>query len=141
MTDILAGIGVATFVVYTAFHISYVLSLRRTSERMMDFLKDTESKLNGSLDELRATLENMKKITGNVSTVTEDVRQIADTVAAVERGMRGLYAALRGSFGEAAEANIAGLKAGIRTGVVTLVKNLREGRSDDHEGGDRKEGG
>ena len=46
MTDIILGIGVATFIVYTGFHISYILSLRRTSERMGDFLQKTEGNLN-----------------------------------------------------------------------------------------------
>jgi len=41
---------------------------------------------------------------------------------------------VRKGFGPAAGANIAGLKAGITTGVVTLVKSLKKGRSDDHEG-------
>jgi hypothetical protein len=41
---------------------------------------------------------------------------------------------VRNGLGPAAGANIAGLKAGITTGVVTLVKSLKEGRSDDHEG-------
>jgi hypothetical protein len=40
---------------------------------------------------------------------------------------------MRKGLGPAAGANLAGLKAGTATGVVTLVKNLKEGRSDDHE--------
>jgi hypothetical protein len=42
MTDIILGLGVATFIVYTGFHISYLLSLKRTSERMGVFLENTE---------------------------------------------------------------------------------------------------
>jgi hypothetical protein len=41
---------------------------------------------------------------------------------------------MRKSLGPAAGANIAGVKAGTTAGVVTLVKDLKEGRSDDHEG-------
>ena len=84
MTDIILGIGVATFIVYTGFQISYILSLRRTSQRMADFLQNTEGNLNSALFELRDTLENLKKITGNVNAVSEDVRQISRTVASVE---------------------------------------------------------
>jgi uncharacterized protein YoxC len=109
------------------------MNMRRTSDRMAEFFRNTEANLNGTLSELRDTLENMKKITGNVNEVTEDVRQIADTAASVERSIRGLYFSAKEGLGTAAEARIAGLKAGIRTGVVTLVKNLQEGRSDDHE--------
>lgn len=133
MTDVLLGIGVATFVVYTAFHISYILSMKRTSDRMAEFFRNTEANLNGTLSELRDTLENMKKITGNVREVTEDVRQIADTAASVERSIRGLYFSAKEYLGTATGEKLAGLKAGIRTGVVTLVKNLQEGRGEDHE--------
>ena len=126
MTDIILGIGVATFIVYTGFYISHILSLRRTSERIGDFLQNTEGNLNAALFELRDTLENLKKITGNVSAVSEDIRQISRTVAIVEKSVRGLYDYGRESLGPAAGANIAGLKAGITTGVSTLVKSFKK---------------
>ena len=126
MTDIILGIGVATFIVYTGFYISYILSFRRTSERMEAFLQNTEGNLNAALFELRDTLENLKKITGNVIAVSEDVRQISSTVANVERIIRGLYGYVGKDLGPAAGANIAGLKAGITTGVSTLVKSFKK---------------
>jgi hypothetical protein len=134
MTDIILGIGVAAFIVYTGFHISYILSVKRTSEQMGDFFQKTEGNLNAALAELRETLENVKNITGNVNAVSEDVRQISSTVASVEKIMRGLYEYAKEGLGPVAGANIAGLKAGITTGVLTLVKSFKEGRSDDHEG-------
>jgi hypothetical protein len=135
MTDIILGVGVATFIVYTGFQISYILSLRRTSERMGAFLQNTEGNLNAALFELRDTLENLKKITGNVSAVSEDIRQISRTVANVERIVRGVYGYVGKDLGPAAGANIAGLKAGITTGVSTLVKSLKKRRRVHHERG------
>jgi uncharacterized protein YoxC len=140
MSDILLGIGVGTLIFFTAFHIAYVVNVKRASDRMTAFFQNTEANINGALSELQGTLKNMKKITGNVSEVTEEVRRIAETAAKVERSMEGLYGSLRQSVGAAAGARIAGVKAGIRTGVVTLVKNLQEGRSDDHGRRARKEG-
>ncbi len=133
VNEILMGIAVATFIVYTAFQIASIMSVKRASDRMTEFFVNTEANLNGTLAELKSTLENMNKITGNIKAVTEDVRQMTDTVASVERSVRGLYVSAKEGLGTAAEANISGLKAGIRTGVVTLVRNLKEGRSDDHE--------
>ncbi len=133
MTDIILGIGVAVFIIYTGFHISYMLSIRRTSEQMSDIIKSTEKNLNETLVELKDTLENLKLITGNVNAVSEDVRQISRTVAIVEKSIRGLYAIGREGLGPAAGANIAGLKAGITTGVTTLVKSLRQRRRAHHE--------
>jgi hypothetical protein len=135
MLEIILGIGVATFFVYTIFNVTYVLSKRRMSESMASFFRSTEGNLNAALAELKETLENLKKITSDVSAVTGDVKHISSSVARVERNIRGVYDHMKEGLGSAAGANIAGLKAGITTGVVTLVKNMREGRSDDHERG------
>ena len=135
MLEIILGIGVATFFVYTIFNVTYVLSKRRTSESMASFFKNTEGNLNAALAEMKETLENLKKITSDVSAVTGDVKQITSSVARVERNIRGVYDHMKEGLGSAAGANMAGLKAGITTGVVTLVKHMREGRRDDHERG------
>jgi len=139
MTEIILGIGVATFIVYTVFNVSYIISMRRTSESMSVFLRNIEGNLNATLSELKGTLGNMKKITGDVGAVTEDVKQISDSVASLERSMRGLYDQMKEGLGSAAGANIAGLKAGITTWVATLVKSMHEGRREDHERGTERE--
>jgi uncharacterized protein YoxC len=135
MTEIILGIGVGAFIVYAVFNIIYLMSMKRTSERVSAFLANTEDNVNAALVELKGTLENLQKVIGDIGAVTADVRQISDTVASMEKGMRGVYQYVKEGLGSAAGANIAGLKAGITTGVVTLVKNMREGRSDDHERG------
>jgi uncharacterized protein YoxC len=133
MIEIILGIGVAAFIVYAAFSITYIMSMKRTSDSMREFLKNTEGNLNATLSEFKGTLENMRKISGDVKEVTGDVRQISHTVASLEKGIRDIVVYLKEGLGSAAEANIAGLKAGISTGVATLIKNLQEGRRDDHE--------
>jgi len=139
MIEIILGIGVATFIVYTVFNVTYILSMKRTSDSMTAFFRNIEGNLNAALSELRGTLENLKKITGDVGAVTEEVKKISDTVATVERSIGGLYDYVKEGLGSAAGANIAGLKAGITTGVSTLVKSMREGRRDDHERGTERE--
>jgi uncharacterized protein YoxC len=135
MTQAILFIGVVAFIVYAAFSISYLIDLRRTSNALRAFLMNTEGNLNAALTELKGTLENMNKITANVSGITQDVKDIADTVVSVEKGIQSFYGKVTNEFAAAAEANVAGLKAGIATGVVTLVRNLKERRSDNHEGG------
>jgi uncharacterized protein YoxC len=133
MTQTILLIGVVTFIIYAAFSISYIIELQRTSNTLRAFLKNTEGNLNATLTELKSTLENMKKITANVSGITQDVRDIADTVVSLEKGVQTLYGKVKDEVATAAEANIAGLKAGITTGVATLVRSLQERRSDDNE--------
>ncbi len=133
MIEIILGIGVAAFIVYAAFYIDYLMHMKRMSDNMGEFLKNTQGNLNATLSELNNTLENMKKISSDVKEVTGDVRQISHSVASLEKGIRDIVVYLKESLGATAEANIAGLKAGISTGVATLIKNLQEERRKDHE--------
>jgi uncharacterized protein YoxC len=135
VTEIILGIGVAAFVIYAGFNIAYLASMKRTSERVNDFVRDTEENVNTTLRELSGALQNVRRISANVSEVSEDVRQISHRVAGLEKSMLQSLVYMKDRLGSAAEANIAGLKAGITTGVATLVKNLHEGRRDDHERG------
>jgi uncharacterized protein YoxC len=135
MNEVILGIGVAVFTVYVAFQIGYLVSMKRTGDRLSAFLTNTEGKVDAALSEITGTLENLRKVSGDIGAVTADVREIADTVVSLERTMRGIYQHAKEGLGSAAEANIAGLRAGITAGVATLVRNIQEGRSDDHERG------
>ena len=126
MIEIILGIGVAAFLIYAAYFIIWVRSMMRMNATIDGFINRTEGNINATLIELKATLENLQKITGDVGAVTEEVRQISHTVASLDKGLKEVYGFVRDGLGPAAEANLAGLKAGIKTGVVTLVKNLRE---------------
>jgi uncharacterized protein YoxC len=126
MIAIILGIGVAAFLISAAYFIIWVRSMMRMNATIDGFINRTEGNINAALIELQATLENTRKITGDVGAVTDEVRQISHTVASVDKGLQDLYGYVRDGLGPAAEANLAGLKAGIKTGVVTLVKNLRE---------------
>jgi phage-related tail protein len=126
MLEIILGTGVAAFIVYAAFSIAYYVSMKRTSDAIRVFVESSGGNVSAALSELRSTLENIRKITSNVSVVTEDVRRISGSIASLEKEIRDLYDYLKASVSVAAEANMAGLKAGIATGVSTLVKNLNE---------------
>ncbi len=126
MIEIILGIGVAAFIIYAIYFIVSMRSLMRVNATIDGFINRTEGNINATLTELKVTLENIRKITGDVGAVTEEVRQISHTVASVDKGLQHLYGYVRDGLGPVAEANLAGLKAGIKTGVVTLVKNLRE---------------
>ncbi len=128
MLEIIVGIGVAAFIAYASFTSVYLMSLKRTSETLESFIKRTEGNIAETLVELKATLENVRKITDNISNVTDEVRQISHAVTNLDKGIVALYGYLKQGLGPAAEANIAGLKAGIKTGVVTLVKNLQSSK-------------
>jgi uncharacterized protein YoxC len=133
MTQTILLIGVVTFIIYTAFHIFYIIELQRTNRALRAFLENTEGNLNATLTELKGTLENIKTITANVGGITEDVRNITDMVMILEKGVEALYGKVKGEVATAAGANMAGLKAGITTGIATLVRSMQERRNDDDE--------
>jgi len=133
MIEIILGIGVAAFIVYAAFSIASLVSMKRASDAVLEFVKKNEREMNETLSGLKDTLEQIRKITDDVGAVTTDVRRISHAVSGLERGMGNLYGYVKNVLGPAAGAKIAGLKAGITTGVVTLVKNIKEKRRDSHE--------
>jgi len=107
-----------------------LISVTRASVTLDGFIKRTEGNINGTLVELKGTLENVRKIIGDLGTVTEEVKQVSHTVASLDKGLRDLYCYLREGVGPTAEANYAGLKAGIKTGLITLVKNLQTSKEE-----------
>jgi hypothetical protein len=138
MIEIIAGIGVAIFIVYAIFSIVYMMSMKRMNDALHDFILRTEGNANATLSELKVTLENIRKITDDLSAVSQDARQISNSLVSVEKGMSLLFEYLKERVGSAAEASYAGLKAGIKAGFSTFGKNPTENPtkkgSDDHEG-------
>ncbi len=134
MTDIILGVGVGVFTIFAVAQIVYLLSLIKAVHGMTSFFKNIEGNLNASLVEARATLENLKQITDDARAVTGDVRQISAAVTGLQKDITSLATYAKESLSSAVDANVAGLKAGIKAGVVTLVKNLHQERSDGHDG-------
>jgi hypothetical protein len=134
MHETLVDVGIIVFIIYALISMAYLVTAWRTSIAARDFLKNTQGNLNGSLIELQGTLQNLKKITSDIGTATDDVRRITDTVSNIEKNIRYLYQYFRYRLAMNAGANLAGLQAGVKTGFATLVKTLKKGRSDNHEG-------
>ena len=133
MNDMLMNIGVVVFIVFAIVSIAYQVNNYRAATALRQFICQSSGDMRAVLAELRVSLENFRKITDNISVVTEDVREITNSVADVQRDVRTLYSFIRENVGGTVKADIAGLKAGVKTGMATLVKNLREERSDHDE--------
>ena len=132
MNEALVNIGIVVFVIYAGFNISNIIEMRRTSSALRQFIKRTEENLHPALTALRGILEDIGKTTYNIAVLTQSLRGVAETVARVEKTVNGLYEYYKEGLGEAARANIAGLRAGVKAGVVTLLKDLnnrKEGSS------------
>jgi len=132
MNETLANTGIVVFIVYAAFSVANMIEMRRTSIALRRFVKRSEEDLYSALTALRGILEDIEKSTYNVAALTRSFREVAEAVTKVENTVTGLYAYYKEGLGETARANVAGLKAGVKAGVTTLLKNLnnrKEGSS------------
>ncbi len=126
MTQILLIIAVITFIIYVVFNIIYLIDLRKTSVALRQFIIKTEENLNPALSELSRTLEEIRKVTYDVSNLVERLRTAASAIVTVEKSIRNIYGYYKEGLGRAAQANMASIKAGLKAGVVNLVKNLKK---------------
>jgi uncharacterized protein YoxC len=126
MSDALLAVAVVAFVVYVVFNVVYLIELKRTSAAVREFIKTTEGSLGPALEEFRTTLGRVRKIADDAGGAVENLRQLTDAVVIMEKGVKKFYEYYKDDLGPAASANIAGLKAGVRTGVVTLLRTLKE---------------
>jgi len=133
MNDMLMNIGVVVFIVFAIVSIVYQVNNYRAAAALRQFISQSSGDMQKVLVELRVSLENFRKITDNINVVTEDVREITNSVADLQRDVGTMYSFIRATVGGTVKADIAGLKAGVKTGMATLVKNLREERSDHDE--------
>lgn len=126
MTEVLLNIGIVVFIIYAAFNIANSIEMRRTSIALRQLIRRSEENLHPALSALRGILEDIGKATYNIAMLTKSLREVAETVARVENTVNGLYEYYKEGLGEAARANIAGLKAGVKAGMTTLLKDLNE---------------
>lgn len=124
MNEILVAIGVVAFIIYASFNIIYLIELRRTIFALRQLIKRTEENLHPAFAEVKHILEDVGKATYNVVALTENVQEIAGSVAVVEKSIKKLYRSYKEGISDTTRANIAGMKAGVKTGVVTLFENL-----------------
>lgn len=124
--EILLAIGVLTFIIYTSFNIYYLIELRRTSLAMRQLIARTDENFHPTLAALRRIFEDIGTITDNAAALSKSLRDAAIAIGAAEKMIRTLYQSYEENFVEVARANVAGLKAGVKTGVVTLLKNLKD---------------
>ena len=122
--------GIIAFIIFAAVSVVFLIITIRSGAELQRTIKSTAEDLDSALVEFRATLAVVRKVADGAAAVTGNVRDLTDTAVYLERGARQLYENYLDDLGVAAGANIAGLKAGVKTGVLTLFRNIS----------DRKEG-
>ncbi len=124
--EFLLTVAVITFVIYAFFNISYLIEMRRTSVAMRQLITKTGENLHPTLSAVRSIFDNFKTIADNAAVLSKSLRDAAEALTVAQNAITDIYQSYAVNLGQKANANIAGLKAGIKTGVVTLFNNLKD---------------
>lgn len=125
ITEILLAVGVVAFIIYASFSIYYLIELKRTIFAVRQLVDKAGENVHPTLAALRRVFEDIGTVTDNIAALSKSLREATDAITAAENKVRALYLAYEASIGEAARANIAGVRAGVKAGVGTLLKNLK----------------
>lgn len=128
--EILLVIGIVAFIIFAAFHIFYIIEMRKTSWATRQLIVRAEENLHPALAAVRHIFEDMRTISDNAAALSKSLRDAAEVLTAMQNAIKDIYQSYEGNLDKSVRANVSGLKAGIKTGVVTLLSNLK----------DRKEG-
>lgn len=128
--ELLLAIGVVTFAIYAAFNIFYLIEMRKTSFAIRQFIARSEENLHPALAAVRNIFDDIRTITDNAAALSKSLREAAEALTSAQNAIKDMYQSYEENLGKSVRANVSGLKAGIKTGVDTLLSNLK----------DRKEG-
>lgn len=123
--ELLLAISVVSFIIYASFNIFYLIEMRRTSFALRQLIAKAEENLHPALSAVRRIFEDMQTITGNAAALSKSLRDAADALATAQNTIKDMYRSYEENLGQSVHANVSGLKAGIKTGVDTLLSNLK----------------
>lgn len=124
--------GTIALIILAAVAVVFLVMVLRSGAELRRTIRNTAEDMDSALVEFRAVLAVVRKAADDAAAVTGNVRDLTDTAVYLERGVRQVYENYLDELGVAAGANIAGLKAGVRTGILTLFRNFshrKEGSS------------
>lgn len=116
---VLAALGVLIYA---------VMEIRRLAVTLNEFIKSTEEKLYPVLEETELSLRSFRKISDDAGRVTENIRNLSDAAQDIVTNVRALSSVVN-YVGEGASVRISGVKAGLKTALGVLIRQIRERRT------------
>lgn len=111
------------FIAVMGFLIYASLEIRRAAQAFKEFLKNTEGRINPVLEETEQTLKSLKKVSDDVGTATENVKNFSSAMYEIGDNIRALSSIVH-DVREGVSARVLGVKAGIKTALNVLLKEL-----------------
>ena len=118
---VIALVVAAGFLVYCARQI------KKVSEAVAVFCRDTDARLSPVLVETEKTLRSLRVITDDVGAITGNVREVSDAVCDVAVNIRAI-GSLIGDVREQVSLKAFGIKAGVQAALGMLLKNAADRR-------------
>jgi len=126
----LITLAIVALVVFLVWLIINVVDAIRSVKK---FLVTTEEAMGVTLGEVNQSLKSLRNVTDNITVVTDDVKGLSGSLRDAGRSVRQVGESIRRvgeivqSIGSETTGTVSGLKAGIKTGFDTLLRNLFSG--------------
>jgi uncharacterized protein YoxC len=130
LNEVFLGIITAAVVVIVVFAVRLVTRLMETTAAVREFLETTDRTVKEMAGEVTESLRSLRVITDGVGGVASDVKAVTGSfrdaglaVQEVATSVKDIGKAMQ-DLGQETVASVAGLRAGLKTGLEVLVKNL-----------------
>jgi uncharacterized protein YoxC len=123
MNNIFFGLITLAILVLAGFVVYAVLALKKTLDSVKKFIETTENSLVPAVEEIQLTLRSVRKITDDTGAVTEDVKVLSASVREMGDSVKRINSVVNTALC-ASTSQVAGLKAGLKAGLVYFLKNM-----------------
>ena len=120
-------IMVIALVVAAGFFVYCAVQIKKVTEVVTFFCRDTDARLSPVLVETEKTLRSLRVITDDVGAITGNVREVSDAVSDVAVNIRAI-GTLIGDVREQVSLKALGIKAGVQAALGMLIKNAADRR-------------
>lgn len=103
-----------------------ILELRRTLKRINNFIDSTEQTLTPAINNLNNTIERLNSIMADIQSVTQGTKEMADNLKNLSDKIQNIVEGVD-ELRKEASSNVSAMKAALRVGINTLIKNLLKG--------------
>lgn len=117
-----------TFLASAIFLMYVAVEIKRSATAIKEFLNRTEERMKPVLDDAEQVIKNLKGISSDVGTVTENVRNFSAVISEISANLKVLSSMISGAS-EGLSVRALGIKAGIKTALEVLIKQIKERRS------------
>lgn len=130
MNIIFFGIITVSVVVAVIVFVIIMLEVKDTIKKLKEFLASAESSLQPTLIELQSAIKNIRELTEETTLATKGIRVFSDSIKEIGEQAKSVSINVKRisrfleDITSATIIETSGIKAGVKAGVLTFMKNL-----------------